>query len=209
MAVRDFFLPEARKRVGEAVEAIERDTTAEIVVSVRKCAGHYEQTDLFAGLVLALVGLIYMLFDSYPFDVWWMPINVMLAFIVGAFVTLEVKPLRRLLSGDKLLRESALTAAHAAFYELGISRTTGRTGVLVFVSMFERRVVVVPDIAVEPKELGAEWAAAVEGLQATLRGTPDFDRFLVALGALKAPLARALPGKPDDVNQLPDEPVMA
>jgi putative membrane protein len=209
MAVRDFFLPEARKRVGEAVEAIERDTAAEIVVSVRKCAGHYSQTDLFAGLVLALGGLVYMLFDAYPFDVWWMPVNVMLAFIVGAFASLEIPPLRRFITQGELLRQSAVTAARAAFYELGISHTTRRAGVLVYVSMFERRVDVVPDVAVKPSELGADWTAALEGLSASVRGTPDFDRFLVALAALKAPLAKALPGKPGDANELPDEPVIS
>ena len=207
--MRDFFVPEARKRVGEAVEAIECDTAAEIVVSVRKCAGDYSATDLFAGLVLSLVGLMYMLFDSYPFDEWWMPVNVMLAFVGGAFLTLEIKPLRRALTQTDLLRKSALTAARAAFYELGVSRTSGRTGILVFVSMFERRVDVVPDIAVKPEELGADWTAAVDALQAAVKGTPDFDRFLAALGKLKGPLAKALPGKPGDANELPNEPVMS
>ncbi len=209
MAVRDFFLPESRKRVGEAVEAIERDTSAEIVVTVRKCAGQYSATDLFAGLVLALIGLTYMLVADFTFEMEWMPVNVMLGFIVGAYVTMEVAPLRRAITQKSLLRQNALTAARAAFYELGISRTSHRTGVLVFVSMFERRVEVVPDIGVKPAELGPEWTAAVDALAASVKGTPDFDRFLAALGKLKAPLDRALPGKPDDANELPNEPVMS
>jgi putative membrane protein len=209
MAVRDFFLPESRKRVGQAVEEIEKGTSAEVVVTVRKSSGHYSQTDLFAGLVLALAGLVYMLVGDYPFDVWWMPVNVMLAFIVGAFVTLEVAPLRRALTQRELLASNATTTAHAAFYELGISRTSGRTGVLVFVTMFERRVLVVPDIAVKPDELGPEWVAAERALEHALRGTPDFDEFLAALLLLKAPLSRALPIQDDDVNELPNEPVMA
>jgi putative membrane protein len=169
MAARDFFLPESRKRVGAAVEAIESETSAEVVVTVRKRAGNYSQTDLFVGSVFSLLALMYMLFGAYPFDVGWMPINVMVAFIVGAGMTLEVAALRRMLTPASFLAESTITAAHAAFYELGISRTTGRTGVLVFVAMFERRVEVVPDIAVKPEELGSEWKAAVESLQAALR----------------------------------------
>ncbi len=209
MAVRDFFLPESRKRVGQAVEAIERETAAEIVVTVRKRAGDYSQTDLFLGSVLSLVVLVYMLFDETPFDVGWMPINVMVGFLVGAGASLELAPLRRLLTPLPFLRENVRTASHAAFYDLGISRTSGRTGVLVFVSMFERRVEVVPDIAVKPDELGSEWSAAVKALEASLASGPDFDRFLTALGSIKAPLARALPIQPDDVNELPNEPVMA
>jgi putative membrane protein len=209
MSAGDFFTPEARKRVGQAVEAIESETSAEIVVTVRKCAGQYSQTDLFVGSILSLVALVYMLFDSATFDVSWMPINVMVAFIIGAGATLEIKPLRRFLTPSSLLRQSATTAARAAFYDLGISRTTGRTGVLVFVSIFERRIEVVPDIAVKPEDLGAEWNAALTALQAAMGASPDFDGFLKALATIKAPLARALPIQPDDVNELPNEPVMA
>ena len=195
--------------MGQAVEAIERETSAEVVVTVRKCSGHYRQTDLFAGAAFALVMLAFLLFDSHPFDIGWMPVDVTIAFAVGAFVSAEVTSLRRTLTSPRLLQESTLTAARAAFYELGISRTTGRTGLLVYVSMFERRVVIVPDIAVKPDELGPEWAAAEQALAASVAKGPDFERFLTALGRVHAPLVRALPAKPDDVNELPDEPVMA
>jgi putative membrane protein len=209
MAARDFYLPETRKRVGQAVEAIERGTSAEIVVTVRKRAGHYRQTDLYAGAGFGLAMLMYLLFDPQPFDVGWMPVNVMLAFALGALLVANVASLRRLLTSPRILRESAAVAAHAAFYDLGISRTKGRTGVLVFVSMFERRAVVVTDIALDPKALGAEWVAVEAALQASVAAGPDLERFLAALGSMTAPLARVLPIQPDDVNELPNEPVMA
>jgi putative membrane protein len=209
MAVRDFFLPEARKRVGQAVEAVESGTSAEVVVTVRKRAGHYRQTDLYAGASFALVMLLYVLFDPRPFDVEWMPLYVIVAFAVGAIGIANLDGARRFLTSPRVLHESSVAAARAAFYDLGISRTKGRTGVLVFVSMFERRVVVVPDIAVDPKALGSEWTAAEQALQASVATTPDLERFLTALGTLAAPLARALPIQADDVNELPNEPVMS
>jgi len=209
MAAKDFFLPESRKRVGQTVEAIERGTSAEIVVTVRNRAGHYRQTDLYAGAALALVMLVYLLFDSQEFDVVWMPFDVIFAFVIGAVGVANAGGLRRFLTSPRLLRESATAAAHSAFYDLGISRTKGRTGVLVFVAIFERRVEVVGDIAIDPKALGSEWGAAAETLQAAIGGNPDFDGFLAALATMSAPLARVLPVQPDDVNELPNEPVMA
>ncbi len=209
MAVRDFFLPDARKRVGDAVEGIESETTAEIVVTVRKRAGDYRATDLYAGLIVALSMLLFTLFDPHEFDVAWMPIDVVLAFLIGAVVCAEVPPLRRLLTPSRVLADRARTTARAAFYEVGVSRTTGRTGVLVFVSIFEQRVEVVPDVGVDPAALGAPWTEALAALQASVTGSPDFGRFVVALGLLKAPLTRALPATAGYVNQLPNEPVMA
>jgi len=209
MSTRDFFLPESRKRVGRAVEAIESGTSAEVVVTVRRRAGHYRQTDLYAGAGLALAMLAFLLFDEHVYEVAWMPVNVVVAFVVGAFVTANAPALRRALTSPRLIADSVRTAGRAAFYDLGISRTKGRTGVLVFVAMFERKVELVVDVAVHPDELGSEWRAAVAALEAAVRGRPDFDAFLVALESLRAPLARALPIQPDDVNELPNEPVMA
>jgi putative membrane protein len=209
MGVRDFFQSEARKRVGQAVEGVEAETTAEIVVSVRARAGDYKATDLYAGFIVALAMFLFMLFDPHEFDVVWMPVDVLVVFFVGAVASANLMPLRRALTSKRQLRENSALVARAAFYDLGVSRTTGRTGVLVFVSMFERQVEVVPDVGVKPDELGAPWAEAVAGLQASVADGPDFDRFLAALGSLKAPLTRALPAKAGHVNQLPNEPVIA
>ena len=209
MPARDFFLPEARTRVASAIEQIERQTAAEVVVTVRRRSGHYRHTDLYAGLGSALLTLLVLLFHPYPFAVEWMPANVLVAFGAGALLVGKVAALRRLFTSGRLMRESARTAARAAFYEMGISRTVGRTGILVYVSIFERRVEVVPDAAVKPGELGAEWGAAVAALERAVSASPDLDGFLAALSALTSPLARALPIQPGDINELPNEPVVS
>jgi hypothetical protein len=57
----------------------------------------------------------------------------------------NVAPLRRLLVRQKRLEADVQAAARAEFYALGISRTSGRNGILVFLSTFERCTAVVPD----------------------------------------------------------------
>jgi putative membrane protein len=209
MAAKDFFSDEARKRVGEAVETIEKDSEVEVVVSVRKRVGHYRRTDLYTGAVLAYLMLFFAIFDPEPVAAEWIAVDVVATFLVGVALSLEVPPLRRRLTPANLLDEATRLAAHSAFYTQGVSRTTGRTGVLVFVAMFEQRVFVVPDVGVKTSEMGSEWTSAVAALEASVKDTPDFDRFLSALGSLKGPLTRALPAVGGHKNQLADEPVMA
>jgi putative membrane protein len=43
-------------------------------------------------------------------------------------------------------------AARGAFFDHRVSRTHGRTGILLYVSVFERRVEVVPDAGIEQDE---------------------------------------------------------
>jgi putative membrane protein len=209
MSERDFYANETRKRVGLAVEDIEKGTSAEVVVTVRHRSGDYRHTDMFHGSVLAFAALAFMLFDTQVFDIDVMPINVVLAFVIGTALSHWVPWLRRAATSKRLLGESTQKSARAAFYDLGVSRTKGRTGILVYVSMFERRVEVVPDIAVKPEELGEGWKSALSAMQNAVAQGPDVDRFLAAMATMKEPLSSALPIQPDDVNELPNEPVMA
>jgi putative membrane protein len=209
MATRDFFLPGAKTRVSTAIASIEKQTAAEIVVTVRQRSGHYRDTDYAVGFVVAMVVLLVLLFDPHPFATETMPLDVAFGFVVGALASANVAPLRRFLTRRKRKLESVRTAARAAFYDQGVSATRERTGVLVYVSMFERRVEVVADRGVVSASLDATWSAAVTALEGSIAARADFDAFIIALGALAAPLARALPVRDDDVDELPNEPVMA
>jgi uncharacterized membrane protein len=74
----------------------------------------------------------------------------------------------------------------------------------VYVSTFERLVEIVTDVGVDP----APAAPELDALRSSLAHGADFERFLTKLRALGGPLGTALPRSEDDVNELPDAPVM-
>ncbi len=96
------------------------------------------------------------------------------------------------------------SGARVAFFDLGISRTSGRNGLLVYASMFERRCVVLTDIGVDPARLGPRWMVSERELADAVkrRDLAAFQRALVQLGGV---LCTAHPRSDDDVNELPDE----
>ena len=95
-------------------------------------------------------------------------------------------------------------AARSAFVEQGISRTSGRNGMLVYVSGFERRVEVVCDIGIRPAELGHTWTEWTARLDAAVSAM-DTERFLVTLRELGQLLGPSMPRRADDVNELSDD----
>jgi putative membrane protein len=196
----------AKAEVAAAIRAVESATSAEVVVAVRARSGHYRHTDYLVGFALSFVALLFFLFDPHEFDIDWMPLDTLVAFALGALLSAGLAPLRRVLTSRKLMQKSVLTAARAAFVELKIARTSGRNGILVFVSKFERRVEVVADIGVDPVVLGPAFADAVAALDAALRSRSSFTKFLEALRSLGPVLGKAMPRMADDVNELPDEP---
>jgi len=205
MATPSFTDKAAKAEVAAAIRDIETATSAEVVVAVRPTSGHYRHTDYAVGFALSFVALLVFLFDSHEFSIDWMPVDTLAAFALGAATSSFLPPLRRLLTSRKLIRKNVATAARATFVDLGIARTAGRSGILVFVSMFERRVEIVSDIGIDVAVLGPAFADAVHALGGSLSGSQRFPRFVQALRSLGPILAQALPRRTDDVNELPDE----
>jgi putative membrane protein len=202
---RIFFEAGARERVAAAVRAVELETSAELVVTLRPISGHYRHTDYLVGALCALAALCVFLYHPEPFDYDFLPLELGAVFGAGALASAYFGPLRRVLSSPSLRAANVRRAARAAFVDLGVSRTRARTGVLVYVSMFERRAEVVSDVGVDAKALEAparKVAAAVEG--AFARGA-SLERFVAALRDFGPALAAALPREDDDVNELGDE----
>jgi putative membrane protein len=199
-----FFTDDARKRVGQAVGEAESRTAAEVVVVVRHTSGAWRQVDLAVGAVTAFAALLVLLFYPMPFAVETMPLDVLVAFVAGALVCASVSPLKRALLPRKHVAAHVRARAREAFVDQGISRTRGRTGILVYVSTFERRVELVADVGVDGKLLEAQERALAD----SIRRGPDLDAFLEGIRSIGPALAASLPRAEDDVNELPDAPVM-
>lgn len=205
MAARSFFTDEARARVRAAVERIEAQTSAEVVVTVRRVAGRYRDADYLFGAILALVMLGILLFAEAEFSIVTMPLDVAMAFALGALACAYTPTLRRALASRVRRRESARRAACEAFLDQGIGRTSDRTGILVLVAVFEREVSVVWDIGLDPAKDPA-LAEAVKRVETSIGVLdPKLEAFVEALEGLGPVLGAKLPRRADDVNELPDD----
>jgi putative membrane protein len=198
VSARDFLTDDAKARTKQAIQAIERRTAAEIVVAVRGSSARYHQADLLAGAIAAMVTLLVLLFMDREVPIGAIPYLVLAGFLAGASLSALIAPLRRLLTRPSHRRETCLAGAKAAFFDLGVSRTRERTGILVYVSLLERRVVVLGDVGIDADELDAR---PLE--EAVRRG--DASAFVTALGGLAPALEARHPRRADDVNELPDE----
>lgn len=203
MSTQAFFDTAAKAQVRKAIERVESQTSAELVVAVRRQAGEsYREADLGFGALVALASLAAMLFVDKTFALAWIPVDVALAFTLGALVCRYTATLRRLLTSAARRQAETHRAACAAFHEMGIGRTSGRNGILVLVGLFEHKAAVVADVLVDPIVI----APAIEAIRAAVdRAVPDFDAFVAGLDALGPILAKTMPRQADDVNELPDD----
>ena len=204
MSERDFLDPDAKRRTADAIRAAEAQTAVEVVVAVRRRASHHVGTSLAFGLGVALVVLAVMWFSPTVYDVRTMPLDAALAFVLGTAVAASVPSLRRLLTPQSFRSRSVEAAARDAFGALGIEKTRGRTGLLVFVALFEGQVVLVPDSGIPAALVTGPLAATRDDLSAAVTRR-DLDAFLTALARLGPACATVLPRQADDENELCDD----
>ncbi len=203
MSDRAFFDSAAKERTKRAIQAVEAQTSAEVVVTLRRVSGDYRAADALAGTLLAVGSALALLYLPHAIERSLVVIDVALTYAIGAIASRTIPWLRRALTPSRLRAANVHAAARAAFVDQGISKTSGRFGVLVYLAMFERTVEVVCDVGVDPKAI-AGFDAIVAELRASI-AAPDLDRFLAALEKLGPALGAALAPREGDENELPDE----
>jgi putative membrane protein len=204
VAEADFFRDEAKQSTARSVQHVEARTSAEVVVAVRRRSGDYRVPAYHFGFFVAGLVVLYLLVAPQVFTVGDIALDGALGFGVGFALALNVSPLLRLLAREARLRRNVEDASKVCFFELGISRTSGRSGLLVFVSTFEQRAVVLPDLGIDVAALGPEWPAACAALSTAVKRR-DLAGFEAALEGLGPILGACMPRAADDVNELPDE----
>jgi putative membrane protein len=200
----DFFRDEAKRKAADAVKSVESHTSAEVVVAVRRRSGAYLVGAYHFGFGALAIVTLYLLVTPQVFSIGAIALDALAAFVIGTLLCANVESLLRVVIRKRVRRSNVENAARAAFFDLGISRTSGRNGILVFVSVFERTTVVLTDVGVDVARLGSDWTTARAAMDQAV-GRKDFQGFVAALTTLGPVLGRAMPRSADDVNELPDE----
>lgn len=208
--VRRLFSEAQIAGVERAVGRAEQKTSAEIVTWVVASSDHYAEAEwrgLAVGLLCALGTLAAM---------WWRPEWT----VVGPWVALGaplggaavgylagrwISVVRRWLVGSEILNARVRAKASEAFLDAEVFATSQRTGLLIFVSLFERLCVVLPDrVAAETLDAAVWSDLAREVAEGVRSGAPApalvrvIDRFGERLADAGLAVAR------DDVDELPD-----
>lgn len=203
MSLASFFADSSRDAVVRAVQEVESVTSAELVVVVRVRSGRYPQSHARCGALFAFVALLLLLFLPQEFALVAIPVNVAFGFALGWAISRFTPPVERLFATRGEMLDRTRLAARAELVDGGITETSGRTGLLVYVSALEGLTQIVGDVAVQRVRADPGLRAVEERIiDAAHRRDPA--AFVEALRALGPVLAGPLPRSADDVNELAD-----
>jgi len=214
----DFIDDTGRARVEAAVAEAEKRTAAEIVPVVATASGRYDRAEDIVGLWVGAAAMLATAavwperdpdigtwaFTWAAYEWLALALAVVLGFVAGAVIGARVWWLRALFTPRAEMRDEVAARARQAFYDGRIHRTAGGTGVVFYISLFERMAAVVADDTLTEKIGQATLDAWCSTLTQALRTGPPADALCTAIAQAAPALEQALPRAQDDKNELPN-----
>ncbi len=206
-----FFSQADLDAIQAAVREAEARTSGEIVPYVVERSDPY-QNALWKGAALgALLGPMVALaiyrwstFWGWPFEA-WIVLPAPLGGAVGYLLAL-IDPVRRWMAGEHTLDARARRRAAVAFLDQEVFRTRDRTGILLFLSLFERRVVLLADSGIHQKVEEGAWEAISGRLAQGIRSGRPGPALIEAIRSCGELLERhGVERRADDTDELSDE----
>lgn len=194
--------PEDRLRIETAIAEAERETSGEIKVVVVQACDAYAFVPWRLGVLLAALVLLAVVVRGDD-----VPAAALLgaqAVALGAGLLLGRLPaVRHHLVSDAVQEARVGERARQAFAEHGLARTQNRTGILVFVTLLEHRVVVLADEGIH-RALGPgeRWEDVVGLVLDGIRSGRAADGLLAAVRRCGEILAAHLPPPPVQADEI-------
>ena len=213
------FTKDDRAAIAKAVAEAEKKTAGEIVPVVASTSDRYDRAEDTFGLWLGMIacGIAWEFQGVRRVEREWethqelaliLPVFLgilVIGWIVGIRLAHRFPALKRLaaLKGD--LRSRVEQRAAMCFGLFRAGKTRDATGIVLYVSLFERMVCVRADPAVSQKVDPSEWKGICEGMTKALRDGRHREAFVEAIAKCGEVLSKHYPIKPDDTNELPNE----
>jgi putative membrane protein len=212
MRLRSIFSEADLEAIKKATAAGESRTAGEIVPYivervVERDSARWRGATLGA-LGVALVAGIANTFGDFwgGFGVWWITLPTVVGAGVGYLLAGFDAVGRRLIPDDHIDRSVHLRA-EAAFLEEQVFATRDRTGILVFLALFERRAVILADEAIHRSVPKGEWQQVVDDLIVGIKAKRAAAALVEAISRCGGLLEQyEVERRPDDEDELPDAP---
>ena len=206
------FTDAEQERIRQAVQQAEQVTRGEIVPMIVPASALYREAGYRTGLILALLALALLLTIEIYWLPWgwhagnagWLLLAVVASYGLGQWLG-RIPMVIRLVTSRERMAHKVTLRAEQAFYKHGLHHTKGHTGILILVSMLERRVHVLADKGINDHVPAGTWDGLVNGIIDGIRTGNATDAICAAIAKCGALLAEVAPSRSgDNPNELPD-----
>ena len=201
---KHFFTSEEQRRIEAAVRAAEVRTSGEIVPMVVGAASDYSRAEIVGGGLFALaIGVLISWYFGHSSV--WIFLAVFLLLYFPCKLLVRHWPALKL----RLLHPAEITVAveekcMVAFLERGLHYTQDETGILILISLLERRVHVLADRGINRLVPRSAWEEIVGLVTEGIRSGEPCDALCTAIERCGDLLAESFPPRAANRDELPN-----
>jgi len=203
MRADKFFTEQEQARIREAVIAAESKTAGEIVPMIVTSSARYTEVELLGTIIGLFAGMMAEWFWSDPWGSHFFNLWPLIGATVG-FIFCRIPQIKRLIASKSRIADAVHTLALASFTEHGLHYTRDHTGILILVSLLERRIEVLADRGINAKVETGTWQEIVKILTNGLKINHACDAYCKAIERCAEILASHFPRQSDDKDELPN-----
>jgi putative membrane protein len=189
-------------RITAAIAEAESATSGEIVAVIAEKSSRYEHVPFMWAAMLALV-VPWPLIHFTWMNVQWIFLIQLLVFLALLALTWHPK-IRMALVPKAIANANARRRASEQFLSQNLHTTSGRTGVLIFVSEAEQHVEIIADSGINGRVPEGTWQTIVDDFTHEIGAGRPVDGFVQAIRKIGKHLAEHFPPGSIDRNELPD-----
>lgn len=197
-----------RQKIENCVREAESRTRGEIVVMLAPASHHYPVAGLLGAAAfsfpaaVALTPALGALFWAGPSNM-WIFLGALIPLFLGFHEAVKrVHVLKRCFIRAAEMEEEVREAAQIQFFQKGLYRTREETGVLIYISVFERSVRVLGDRGINAAIAETYWKDVVAAIVQAIRDGRPAEGICQAVGEVGRILEEKFPMGPDDRNEL-------
>ena len=206
------FLSDKEKgEIETCVKEVEKKTSGEIVPMVVSASYHYPMSSMIGALIFGLfisiaVTLIISIRKSWGgvsmFDLWLFPAVFAVSFLIFHELIKRIPLLKRVFISKAEINEEVEEAALTSFYRNGLNNTRDRTGILIFISVFEHRAYVLADQGINAKVDKGVWQEIVDTVVHGIKRRRQAEVICQAVRRCGELISEHFPIKADDTDEL-------
>ncbi len=201
----DLFNESERAEIRRAMTIAEAGTSGEIVAMVVPESDRYREAETVGGVLLAgflalITGIL-----LHHVTVWFFIPLLFILFFPCRLIFRKFPWLKRSLLTRPRMESAVRERCLHAFHDKGLHRTRDETGVLIYISLLERKVWIIGDRGINERIPPESWQEMARELSEGIREGCGCATLCRVIGRCGEILAEQFPLRRDDGNELPDE----
>lgn len=203
-----FLSSEERQRIATVVAEMERQTSGEIVPLVVAASHSYPTAIIYGAALfsltcaLPLAPVISGLFWIGHMELWFFLALFFLCYPLFHSIISRYPALKRLFLSRAQIEEEVREAAITHFFTERLYKTREENGILLYISILERRIWILADAGINSKVPQAQWREIIEQTSTGIKDKRQCEAICEAITRIGAILHTHFPIRKDDQNEL-------